>query len=363
MTDDIFIKFDHVKKSYDGRTFVVKDLNLEIFRGEFLTMLGPSGSGKSTCLMMLSGFDDLTGGAILVSGRPIQNTPSHKRNIGMVFQNYALFPHMTIAQNLAYPLKFRVLNRLEAQNRVDEFLALVRLEKFAHRYPAQLSGGQQQRVALARALIYKPDLVLMDEPLGALDKNLRGQMQYEIKKLHQLLGFTAIYVTHDQSEALTMSDRVLVFNEGVVQQLADTKTIYNQPKNKFVANFIGENNQISAVVETQLNTRVLAKVGEEISLFAFAPNYYPQGKRVELFIRPENLLILNDKNSHAENDNIIKVTIKRIIFIGDHLRIYTEFLSDYMLVIKHHYNQREYLSIGDEITLGFSFEYCIALSA
>ena len=215
-----FVEFDRVQKSYDGEVLVVKDLNLAMPKGEFLTMLGPSGSGKTTCLMMLAGFETATHGEIRLGGKEINNIPPHKRGIGMVFQNYALFPHMTVNENLAFPLEVRGMEKSDREAKVKRALDMVQMGAFGSRRPAQLSGGQQQRIALARALVFDPSLVLMDEPLGALDKQLREHMQYEIKHLHESLGITVVYVTHDQSEALTMSDRVAVFDDGIIQQLA-----------------------------------------------------------------------------------------------------------------------------------------------
>ena len=215
--DQAFVQFKHVQKSYDGEILVVKDLNLDIASGEFLTMLGPSGSGKTTCLMMLAGFEVPTHGEINLDGKPINHLPPHKRDIGMVFQNYALFPHMTVQENLAFPLKVRKVGAAEVETRVQRALDMVQLTEFGGRRPAQLSGGQQQRVAVARALVFDPKLVLMDEPLGALDKQLREQMQYEIKHIHDNLGVTVVYVTHDQSEALTMSNRIAVFTSTVLR--------------------------------------------------------------------------------------------------------------------------------------------------
>ncbi len=239
------VLFEEVQKSYDGETLVVKNLNLSIAKGEFLTMLGPSGSGKTTCLMMVAGFEAATHGEIYLDGRPINSVPPHKRGIGMVFQNYALFPHMTIAENLAFPLEVRGIGKEEAKQKVQRALDMVQMGQGFHgRRPTQLSGGQQQRVALARALVFEPELVLMDEPLGALDKQLREHMQFEIKHIHDSLGVTVIYVTHDQSEALTMSDRIAVFNDGRIQQLAPPEVLYEKPENSFVAQFIGENNTL-----------------------------------------------------------------------------------------------------------------------
>ena len=243
-----FVEFQHVQKSYDGETLVVKDLNLSMPKGEFLTMLGPSGSGKTTCLMMLAGFETATHGEIMLDGQPINNIPPHKRGIGMVFQNYALFPHMTVAENLAFPLEVRKMGKSERDEKVKRALDMVQMGAFGGRRPAQLSGGQQQRIALARALVFQPELVLMDEPLGALDKQLREHMQFEITRLAHDLGITVVYVTHDQTEALTMSDRVAVFNDGRIQQLAPPDELYEKPQNSFVAQFIGENNTLGASV-------------------------------------------------------------------------------------------------------------------
>ncbi|MEP6876234.1 MAG: ATP-binding cassette domain-containing protein, partial [Burkholderiales bacterium] len=206
------VRFAGVQKTYDGVQLVIRQLDLDIRRGEFLTMLGPSGSGKTTALMLLAGFESPTAGDIFLDGRPITRTPPHKRNFGMVFQNYALFPHLTVGQNVAYPLTVRNVSKAEQATKVAKALDMVRLQGMAERFPSQLSGGQQQRVALARALVFGPQLVLMDEPLGALDKQLREHMQIELKELHRQLGVTFVFVTHDQGEALTMSDRVAVFN-------------------------------------------------------------------------------------------------------------------------------------------------------
>src|SRR5690606_37173364 len=220
------VRFKNVRKSYDGKNQVVRHLNLDIRQGEFLTLLGPSGSGKTTTLMMLAGFESPSSGTIELAGEQIDNLPPHKRNIGMVFQNYALFPHMTVAENVAFPLKVRKFDAGEQQQNDKTALAMVQLAGMEKRYPSQLSGGQQQRVALARALVFEPELVLMDEPLGALDKQLREHMQLEIKRLHAELGVTVVYVTHDQGEALTMSDRVAVFHDGMVQQIGSPQDIY-----------------------------------------------------------------------------------------------------------------------------------------
>ncbi|MFC7066588.1 ABC transporter ATP-binding protein [Brucella rhizosphaerae] len=245
MTSQTIVDFANVKKTYDGSNIIINDLNLSIQKGEFLTLLGGSGSGKTTTLMMLAGFEMPTSVRIFLQGKSIENLPPHKRGIGVVFQNYALFPHMTIAQNLAYPLRMRKMNRQQIQHKVSKAIEMVRLEKMKDRRPNELSGGQQQRVALARALIFEPELILMDEPLGALDKTLREHMQYEIKQIHRDLGVTMVYVTHDQSEALTMSDRIAIFENGNIVQIDSPRALYECPANAYVAGFIGENNMLS----------------------------------------------------------------------------------------------------------------------
>jgi putative spermidine/putrescine transport system ATP-binding protein len=290
---DHLVSFRGVQKTYDGVHLIVKSLDLDIARGEFLTLLGPSGSGKTTCLMLLAGFEVPTQGDILLAGRRLNDVPPHKRNIGMVFQNYALFPHLTVNENLAYPLTVRKLPKSEIKAKVAQALAMVRLETFASRYPAQLSGGQQQRVALSRALVFQPQLVLMDEPLGALDKQLREHLQLEIKHLHEALGLTVVYVTHDQSEALTMSDRVAVFNHGLIQQIDSPAKLYEEPGNSFVANFIGENNTLCGAVTAREGDVCTVRLESGETVTAQAVNVGGVGQPASLSIRPERVM-LND---------------------------------------------------------------------
>src|ERR1700722_10306136 len=248
MSTHSFISFAGVSKTYDGVHYVVEGLDLEVAKGEFVSLLGPSGSGKTTTLMMLAGFESATQGEICLNGKRLDDKPPHQRDIGMVFQNYALFPHLTIEQNVAFPLSVRGVSKAEQKARVKRALEMVELPQLASRRPSQLSGGQQQRVALARALVFEPSVVLMDEPLGALDKRLRETMQYEIMRLHRELGLTVVYVTHDQAEALTMSDRVAVFSDGRIQQAATPTELYENAHNAFVANFVGENNGLTGRV-------------------------------------------------------------------------------------------------------------------
>ena len=236
---EITIQMKQVNKLY-GDQHIVKNLDLTVYKGEFLTLLGPSGCGKTTTLRMLAGFESPTDGVVLLNGKDIVGVPPFKRDVNTVFQNYALFPHMTVRENIGYGLKMKKVKKSDIAKKVEEILQLVQMEAFADRKPRQLSGGQQQRVAIGRALINNPTVLLLDEPLGALDLKLRKQMQFELKHLQQKLGITFIYVTHDQEEALTMSDRVAVMNKGRIEQIDTPKTIYHSPKTRFVADFIGE---------------------------------------------------------------------------------------------------------------------------
>ena len=312
---DAFVEFDHVQKSYDGEALVVKDLNLSMPKGEFLTMLGPSGSGKTTCLMMLAGFETATHGEIRLAGREINNIPPHKRGIGMVFQNYALFPHMTVAENLSFPLEVRNMCKSDREAKVKRALDMVQMGEFGNRRPIQLSGGQQQRVALARALVFDPELVLMDEPLGALDKQLREHMQYEIKHLHESLGITVVYVTHDQSEALTMSDRVAVFDDGRIQQLAPPSDLYERPENSFVAQFIGENNKLSGKVVSKSGDHVVVELPSGQKTTALAVNCGEVGAQTLISVRPERIDI-----DDRDGPNTTTADVKELIYLGDHIR-------------------------------------------
>jgi putative spermidine/putrescine transport system ATP-binding protein len=357
---DVLVRFDGVQKSYDGEILVVKDLNLDVARGEFLTMLGPSGSGKTTCLMMLAGFETATHGDILLDEVPINNVPPHKRGIGMVFQNYALFPHMSVSENLAFPLSVRKLPKADIDQRVKRTLDMVRLGEFGDRRPAQLSGGQQQRVAVARALVFEPSLVLMDEPLGALDKNLREEMQYEIKHIHQSLGVTVVYVTHDQTEALTMSNRVAVFDDGVIQQLAPPDELYEKPENAFVAGFIGENNKIVGVVKEASNGECRVEVEGGI-VTANAVNIDGVGSKTQMSLRPERVFINPDDGQVA---NVFTANVLEQIYLGDHMR--TRFRvcgQDDFIVKVPNSSSHVHLTPGDDVKIGWTAMDCRALDA
>ncbi|MBV0912436.1 ABC transporter ATP-binding protein [Anianabacter salinae] len=357
-----FVAFDRVQKSYDGETLVVKDLNLSISKGEFLTMLGPSGSGKTTCLMMLAGFETATHGDILLDGKPINNIPPHKRGIGMVFQNYALFPHMTVAENLAFPLEVRKIGKSEREKKVKRALDMVQMGDFGGRRPAQLSGGQQQRIALSRALVFEPELVLMDEPLGALDKQLREHMQFEITNLAHQLGITTVYVTHDQTEALTMSDRVAVFDDGRIQQLDAPDTLYEQPKNSFVAQFIGENNTLHGKVEEMKGDTAMVRLDNGEVIETVPVNVKNVGDRTLISIRPERVEI--DKGRLSPDAHTLKAEVMEFIYMGDiyRTRLKVAGRDDFIIKTRNAPDQRR-LKPGEMIDIGWRPQDCRALDA
>lgn len=352
-----FVAFERVQKSYDGEILVVKDLNLRIGKGEFLTMLGPSGSGKTTCLMMLAGFETATHGDILLDGKSINNIPPHKRGIGMVFQNYALFPHMTVGENLSFPLEVRKIGKSEREDMVRAALDMVQMGDFANRRPSQLSGGQQQRIALARALVFKPELVLMDEPLGALDKQLREHMQYEIKHLHESLGITVVYVTHDQSEALTMSDRVAVFDDGRIQQLAAPDDLYERPENAFVAQFIGENNTLRGVITVVEGDLVSVDVEGGLKVQALAVNCGGVGEQTTLSLRPERVSL------HTGHTNSTEARVLELIYLGDHIRCRLEVSGNDQFIVKiPNGADQKHLAVGETTPISWKSEDCRALN-
>jgi putative spermidine/putrescine transport system ATP-binding protein len=335
---DVLAAFRGVRKTFDGETLVVRDLDLDIYRGEFLTLLGPSGSGKTTTLMMLAGFETPTAGDVTLEGRSLTRLPPHKRDIGMVFQNYALFPHMTVAENIAFPLSVRGLSRDETQQRIKRALGMVRLEGYEQRRPNQLSGGQQQRIALARALVFEPKLVLMDEPLGALDKQLREEMQLEIRHIHERLGVTVVYVTHDQAEALTMSDRIAVFHRGAVQQIDTPTALYERPRNAFVARFIGENNRLGGTLERIDDSACTVRLASGARIAARAVGAPVPGSAVIVSLRPERIGL--GAARHEEPSNCLPATVRELIYLGDHIRARIELDGGESCMVKLPITQR-----------------------
>lgn len=360
MNDLAFVEFSDVSKSYDGRTFSVRDFSLSVYRGEFVTLLGPSGSGKTTCLKMLAGFEEPSSGEIWLNDRPVNQVKPWKRNIGVVFQHYALFPHMTIAENLAFPLQARRVPKDEMEQSVMHALDMVQLQDFAGRRPAQLSGGQQQRVAIARALVFEPDLILMDEPLGALDRRLREEMQYEIRNLQQRLGVTMIYVTHDQGEAMVLSDRVAVMEQGRICQVATPEALYEEPQRLFVANFIGENNQVEGrIVDWDPGECRVDVAGQTVRAYPVAVNQHDT--RTTLTIRPERVALNPATDLYP---NCFEAEVKDVIFMGDYLRVHASVLGQSQFIVKiPNIIGHGGILPGDTVTLGWLVTDCRALDA
>jgi putative spermidine/putrescine transport system ATP-binding protein len=312
------ILFDRVTRRFSAVT-AVADLTLTVERGEFITFLGPSGSGKTTCLMLLAGFETPDVGELYIDRVPISRMPPHRRDIGVVFQSYALFPHMTVAENIGFPLRQRGVGRQQLHSRVTETLELVQMAGLGGRYPRQLSGGQQQRVAIARAVIFRPRVLLMDEPLSALDKKLREDMQFEIKELHRRLGITFVYVTHDQHEALVMSDRIAVMRQGRIEQLGTPGDVYDRPANRFVASFIGESNFLDGDIRYESGWAVLDRAGAVIRGVGTQAGS-------SLMVRPEKIGVGVERGV-AGASNIVSAIVQDVAFAGD-IRRYVLRLAD-----------------------------------
>lgn len=349
MTDHLDIK--NAQKFYK-KFKAVDNVNLSIKKGEFVTILGPSGSGKTTLLKLIAGFEELNAGAIFLDGQDITKKKAYDRNIGMVFQNYALFPHMTVFDNIAYPLRLRKVSKADIHDHVIRALQTVRLEEFALRYPNQLSGGQQQRVALARAIVFNPPLLLLDEPLGALDKNLRHQMQYEIKHIQQNLGITTVNVTHDQEEALTMSDRICVMNKGRIEQIDTPERLYNQPRSKFVSAFIGEINLLHGeLIHTGADMVVVKLLDGQVAMMKVEQLDVPVQTTVLIAIRPENIHIVMDG---VEFTNMYELTVLEKTYVGESFRIEGTTNTKERLTIKLPYASSREIAVGDEIRIGWN---------
>jgi len=310
----------NVHKTY-GHVVALNDVSLEVAEGEFLTLLGPSGSGKTTTLMLIAGFERPTRGEILIRGESMIARPPERRDIGMVFQSYALFPHMTVFENVAFPLRTRKCGASDIARRVDEALDAVRLPGVAGRYPRQLSGGQQQRVALARALVYRPSLLLMDEPLGALDRKLREEMQSELKSIQREIGVTTLYVTHDQQEALALSDRIAVMNSGDVVQIGPPLELYDRPAADFVASFLGDVNFLEATAMGWTNGLASVELSPGVCITVSTSTPLTPGKRVRLAIRPERLRLQAGGETESASWTVV---IRAVIFHGEMVRYVVE---------------------------------------
>lgn len=312
MSDPILTINDAIKSYGDVRA--LNRVSLDVAEGEFLTLLGPSGSGKTTLLSAIAGFIKLDSGSLTLRSEDITNRPPEHRNFGMVFQGYALFPTMTVRENVGFPLKVRKKPANEIAKRVDESLEMVQMGAFADRMPSQLSGGQQQRIALARAMSFNPQVLLLDEPLSALDKKLRADLQWELKALHQQLGVTFIYVTHDQDEALSMSDRIVILKDGGIQQEGDPNTLYNSPRNTFVADFLGKSNFIDLTVKGQTGS-TLHCVAKDVAFDITSETPTPAGADIKIALRPERLRI------GAPDQEFLPAIVKQVSYLGERCQV------------------------------------------
>lgn len=338
-----------ISKFYGSFT-ALDNVSLRVEPGEFMSFLGPSGSGKTTMLNLVAGFTDLSAGEIRLGERSIGNVPAHKRNIGVVFQHYALFPHMTVAANVAYPLKQRRIARAARAVSVAQALEKVQLQSFAHRYPSELSGGQQQRVALARAMVFNPSLLLMDEPLGALDKKLREVLQLEIRRIHRELGSTFVYVTHDQEEALVMSDRIAVFNKGRIEQVGTGRQLYTHPETLFVGRFIGESSVLRGPHRsTGQETAITLDAGT-----VTAPGAAKGGGGQVILLRPEAVRVqAAGTGAQSDRTNVLTGTVREVLYLGAAMK-YEVVLPDGTPVLARMPTQGAPFPIGDTVELAWN---------
>jgi len=341
---------------------VVNDISIVINKGEFLTLLGPSGCGKTTTLRMIAGFEEPTSGEILLDGIDVSTKNPYERNVNTVFQSYALFPNMDVYNNIAFGLKIKKLSKEVIKEKVTKVLVLVQLEDFGDRYPSQLSGGQKQRIAIARAIVNSPKVLLLDEPLGALDLKLRKQMQFELKHLQKKLGITFIYVTHDQEEALTMSDRIAVMNEGKIEQVGTPDEIYNKPKTKFVADFIGETNLFEGVIETHSDNKlsVLLDSDEKIDVIDGTLDKLKQGDSIYITIRPERMKLSHSK---VESKNMLKGIVKERIFVGSINKTVIKLSNEKEVIINEPaIDTLKFQGEGDEVYVSWEYEDSVVIN-
>ena len=348
------VRLERLSKHYDD-VVALAEVDLEVEEGEFMTLLGPSGSGKTTMLNLIAGMVAPTAGHVFIDGRDVSTMPPNKRGLGMVFQNYALMPHMTIFENIAFPLRVRKIANEEIRQKVDSVLDLVQLPHVADRRPRELSGGQQQRVALARAIVYNPSIILMDEPLGALDKKLREHMQLELKRIHTELGITMLYVTHDQEEALTMSDRIILLNEGRIEQMGEPDHLYFNPNGLFSADFLGDSNMMDATVEAGGETTKI-KTAEGLSLIAKGSSISERGRTINAMVRPENVSVVRGEESF---DNMIKGKVIDSIILGGVVKHYVDIgrgTAEHEAMVAEELNRPGRISVrpGVDVTLGWN---------
>ncbi|MFP4108326.1 MAG: ABC transporter ATP-binding protein [Desulfonatronovibrio sp.] len=341
-----------------GKLEAVKKIDLNVEQGSLVTLLGPSGCGKTTILRMIAGLEHPTKGEIYIKGKLVNDIPIHKRNLGMIFQNYALFPHKTIFDNVAFGLKYRDVPKTDMKDKVRKALEMVRLPDVGDRYPAQLSGGQQQRIALARAIVIEPDVLLMDEPLSALDENLREDMRREIDNLQQMLGVTTIFVTHDQREALSMSDKIIVMKDGVLQQEGPPEDVYNVPSNRFVADFLGSSNFFDAQVISLENDHYRVRLESGHEFISDHPMKWNVNDKVELVIRAQKFYVFPENDAPDENEgNLFKGVIKDRSYMGGEVSYFIDLEGGLSIHVISIVNLRA-LKIGDKVVVDVSPRHC-----
>ena len=350
-----FLEISNIQKRFGEHT-AVHDFSISIEKGEFITFLGPSGCGKTTILRMLAGFEAPSVGSIVFDGKDVTHVPTNKRNVGMVFQSYALFPNMTVAENIGFGLKVATASKAEVAARVKEMLKLIKLDALADRYPWQMSGGQQQRVALARALANKPKVLLLDEPLSALDAKIRISLREEIRELQRELNITTVFVTHDQEEALSISDRIVVLNEGRVEQTGTPASIYNFPRTRFVASFIGTLNQLSGdIVDTALGE---IRVGKQLLITSNPLDDLHSGQKCTLAIRPEAVTL----GGAGAGKNTVQAVVDDVSFLGSIVRIRTHLGSEVLSMDVFNDPNQKLPARGDTVSLSFAFENLLVLA-
>ena len=352
MNEKVLVKLDNVSKSFDDVT-VIKNLSLDIYEGEFITLLGPSGCGKTTVLRIISGLETATSGKVYIDSEDVTFVDPTKREVNTIFQNFALFPKMTVSENVAFGLKMKKVPKEEIEKRVAKIIKLVKLEGLEDRYPKELSGGQQQRVAIARGIIMNPKVLLLDESLCSLDLKLKKSMQIELKKLQKKLGLTFVYVTHNQEEALSMSDRIAIINKGIIEQLDTPTNIYMKPKTLFVADFIGEANIIEALVESVDEEKITVKIFDDNDLVIKTSEKFNKGEKIKLIIRPENVNL--SKNSNSD----IKGIITDITYVGDNTKVVVNAFEKYD--IKASITEESKFKENEEVYIKFDTKYIVPL--
>jgi len=356
------VQFKDISKRF-GNVTAVEQLNFDIEEGSLVTLLGPSGCGKTTLLRMVAGLEQPSAGDILIRGKRINNTPTHKRNLGMIFQNYALFPHKTIYENVAFGLKYRNVSHDETREKVERALEMVRLPEVKNRMPSQLSGGQQQRIAMARAIVIEPDVLLMDEPLSALDENLREEMRRELSNLQQMLGITTIFVTHDQREALSMSDKILVMNHGRKQQEGGPEEVYNEPANHFVADFLGHSNFILGEVVGVDNDHVSVRIETGDVLLAKNKGGFSNGDTVEMIIRAQRLDVFpRDESKPTRDMNCFEGRIIDRSYMGGEMSYFIELSSKRAINVIGMMKQSVHI-VGESVNVQVSPYHCHLIAA